>query len=95
LTSLAVKLGAALEREDAGNWVARLEPKATEDSLERSGFQVVRSRRYGMFYRHTPGRMARAFSRPGLAFGARLGFRVLNAGLGRFGNKMTVIAERR
>lgn len=95
VTDLAVRLGAALEREDAGNRVARLAPKATEDSLERSGFRVVRCRRYGMYYRHTPGRLARVLSHPALASGAKLGFRALNASLGRFGNKMTVVAVRR
>jgi uncharacterized protein YbaR (Trm112 family)/glycosyltransferase involved in cell wall biosynthesis len=95
LTQIAVRFGLALEREDAGNRVARLQLGELDDQLGALGFTVVAASRYGMFYRHKPGSIARAFSRPILFDLARGALRLGNAVLGRVGNKLTVQAVRR
>jgi len=94
LTRLAMKVGLALEFEDAGNRVERMEAKAIGARLEENGFKILTSRRYAMFYRHRPGAPTRALSLPGLLSLAKL---VSLAGIrvsGRFGNKLTVQAAR-
>jgi hypothetical protein len=48
-----------------------------------------------MYYRHQPGVVFRLLSRPGLFQLATAGWRLANAILGRFGNKMVVVGERR
>lgn len=93
-TSLAVKLGVALEREEAGNRVARLSLDAVCEVLEDGGFRVVRSQRYGMFYRHEPGPVMRVLSRPEVLPLATGAFRLVNLLFGGAGNKLTVVAVR-
>jgi ubiquinone/menaquinone biosynthesis C-methylase UbiE len=95
LTRLAVRLGLALEREEAGNVVARLAPNEVAAVLERSGFEILRAERYAMYYPHRPGRMFRALSLPVVFPLVRIGWVVANAVLGRVGNKMVVVGERR
>lgn len=95
VTSFAVKVGFALEREEAGNRVARLQLADVSRALEAEGFRVTRAKRYGMFYRHEPGPAMRALSRPVLFPLAMICFRLLNAAVGRFGNKLAVQAVRR
>ncbi len=94
LTKLAVRLGLALAREDAGNVVARLTLASLERALARDGFEVVGSERYAMYYRHEPGRAVRLLSTPLLAPSAGVAWRAANAIAGRFGNKLTVRATR-
>jgi hypothetical protein len=89
-----VRVGLALEREEAGNRVARLTLTEIEAELVRQGFRVVAAERYGMYYRHHPGRAVRLLSARG-AFGlATNGLIALNRVAGRFGNKLTVQALR-
>lgn len=93
-TRLAVKLGVALDREDAGNVVVRFDPHDVRRQLRSAGFNVVRSERYAMYYRHVPGRVIQALSRPVsymLSVGA---WRLVNIALGRVGNKLAMVAER-
>jgi glycosyltransferase involved in cell wall biosynthesis/ubiquinone/menaquinone biosynthesis C-methylase UbiE len=94
LTRLAIRIGLALETEPAGNRVIRLEPSEVATYLEERGFEVLRAQRYAMYYPHHPGAAFRFLSRPVLFGATRFGWRVANALLGRFGNKMVVIAER-
>jgi len=94
-TQLAVKLGLALHKEESGNVVARLRPKDVSVELERQGFQTLRAGRYLMYYRHEPGRIFALLSLPGLFVLARASWRAGNAMLGRWGNKLTVVAEKR
>ncbi len=94
VTSLAVKVGLALEREEAGNRVARLRLEDVRRVLEAEGFRVARASRYGMFYRHEPGPAMRMFSRPLFFRLATHGFGLANALLGRAGNKLSVVAVR-
>jgi glycosyltransferase involved in cell wall biosynthesis/uncharacterized protein YbaR (Trm112 family) len=95
LTQLAVRVGAALEHEEAGNRVARLQLDELSRWLEDAGFSVVGASRYAMFYRHRPGPLMRSLSTP-LVFGAvRTAWRLGNAALGPVGNKLTIQAVRR
>ena len=94
VTRLAVRLGLALETEEAGNRVERMVPSDVAAYLEARGFVVLRGERYAMYYPHRPGAVFRFLSRPFVYQGVRVGWRVINAIVGRFGNKMVVVAER-
>jgi SAM-dependent methyltransferase len=95
ITAAAVRLGLALEREDAGNVVSRIRPEDVVRELEDEGFAVVRARRFGMYYRHAPGSIMRLLSQPALFAVVRLAFRAANAVGAGLGNKFTVQAVRR
>jgi len=94
ITRLAVRLGLALETEDAGNRVARMEPSEVAAFLETHGYAVLRAERYAMYYPHRPGAVFSLLSQPFLYPVVQIGWRVANALVGRFGNKMVVVAER-
>jgi SAM-dependent methyltransferase len=95
ITRVAIRLGLALETEEAGNRVARMEPSEVAAFLEASGYVVLRAERYAMYYPHHPGAVLSLLSRPFVFPIVRVGWRLANALLGRFGNKMVVVAERR
>ncbi len=95
VTSVAVKVGLALDREEAGNRVARLRLDEVRDTFERDGFRIARARRYAMFYRHEPGPAMRVLSRAPLLPLAVSGFRLADLVLGGIGNKLVVQAVRR
>lgn len=94
ITAVAVKAGVALEREEAGNRVARMRLGDVRRVLESEGFRIVRAGRYAMFYRHKPGPIVRALSRPALLPLATCAFRLGNLALGSVGNKLAVVAVR-
>lgn len=94
ITRLAVRLGLALETEEAGNRVARMEPSEVAEFLEARGYRVRRAERYAMYYPHRPGPVFRFLSQPFAFPIVRAGWRVANVLFGRFGNKMVVVAER-
>ena len=93
-TSIAVKAGLAMDREEAGNRVGRLDPSEVGEELGNAGFRTIVAERYAMYYRHEPGSVFRALSLPGIFPVARAMWRLGNAVLGRAGNKMVVLAER-
>jgi SAM-dependent methyltransferase len=93
-TAIGVRLGLALEREEAGNRVARLELASTASALESTGFRVVRADRYAMYYRHVPGRLMAILSRRPLLPIVIAWWRLANRLMGRFGNKLTIVALR-
>ena len=93
-TAIGVRLGVALDREEAGNRVARLEPAAVASALHAAGFRVVRADRYAMYYQHVPGRITSILSRRPLLSGAVLVWRLANRIVGRAGNKLTIVAVR-
>jgi SAM-dependent methyltransferase/uncharacterized protein YbaR (Trm112 family) len=95
VTGLAIRVGFALEREEAGNRVERLEPDDVARALGTAGFQTVDAHRYAMYYRHEPGLVFRLISRRGLFPVVRAAWRLGNTVIGRVGNKMVVVAERR
>lgn len=94
VTNFAIRLRLAQEIEDSGNRVARLEPAEVAEFLRRRGFKILNTDRYAMYYRHQPGVLFRLMSLPLVFPIARLCWRVVNAAIGRFGNKMVVVAER-
>jgi SAM-dependent methyltransferase len=94
VTSLAVRLGFALEFEDAGNRVQRLSPDTVAAELELQGFVVTAVGRYGMYFKHQPGRLMMALSRPLILPFVKLFVQLFNALAGRYGNKLTVQAVR-
>jgi SAM-dependent methyltransferase len=94
LTRVAVRAGLALDREEAGNRVARLDPDEVARFLREQGFEVVRAQRYGMLYRHRPGAPSRFLSRPRLFPLTVAVLRGANSVAGGVGNKMTVQAVR-
>src|SRR5262249_2988278 len=74
-TMMAARIGLAEHYEDAGNFIARVDPAEVEEIVRAAGFDVVRSERYAMLYRHAPGRISRLLSSPGLFGVARNGLR--------------------
>jgi SAM-dependent methyltransferase len=95
LTRAAVRAGLALECEQAGNRVARINPGEVAAFLQERGFDVVRAERYGMLYRHHPGAPSRLLSRTRVFPLTVATLRGANAVAGSLGNKMTVQALRR
>lgn len=93
-TSIGVRLGLALDREEAGNRVARLQLETTTEALKAAGFRIVRADRYAMYYHHVPGRLTSVLSRRPLLPLVKLGWRLANRLFGRFGNKLTIVAVR-
>ena len=93
-TAISVRFGFSLEREEAGNRVARLETASTRSALESTGFRVVQADRYGMYYHHVPGRLTKVLSRPLILPLAIAWWRFANRIVGRFGNKLTIVALR-
>jgi hypothetical protein len=92
-TAAMVRLGVSLEREDAGNRVARLRADDVARELARCGFEA-RARRYLMYYRHEPGPFMRLASRPGVRAAYRALASLADAVLGRWGNKLQVTGRR-
>ncbi len=95
ITRLAVRLRLALETKETGNRVARMEPSEVAAFLEARRYVVLRAQRYAMYYPHHPGAVFRLLSRPFVFPIVRVGWDLANGLLGRFGNKMVVVAERR
>jgi SAM-dependent methyltransferase len=93
-TTAAVRLGLAVDREEAGNLVVRLTPGDIEVMLTTQGFRVVCAQRYAMYYRHEPGRLFALLSSRVCFPVARIAFQILNRIAGRLGNKLTVQAVR-
>ena len=93
-TALAVRFGLALQREEAGNQVARMMPDELVECLRAVGLSPVHEERYAMYYPHQPGRVLSLLSKPVLFAMARFGWRIGNRLIGRWGNKVTVQAVR-
>lgn len=93
-TAVAVRMGLALKREEAGNLVARLTPAEVVEAVRVAGFRPLVARRYVMYYRHDPGSVFRALSRRWVFPVVRAGWWVGDAVLGWAGNKMVVVAQR-
>lgn len=94
LTAFAIRLRLARAVEEAGNRVARMQPAVVGDSLRSSGYQIVASNRYLMYYRHVPGRLTRVLSRRPILTVVKAVNRIVDRLVGRFGNKMVVVAVR-
>jgi SAM-dependent methyltransferase len=95
VTRAAVRVGAALEVEPAGNRVARLDFDEVVGVLRTAGFEILRAERYGMLYRHEPGLPSRILSAPIVFSAARTTLGLANRVVGSVGNKLTIQAVRR
>jgi SAM-dependent methyltransferase len=93
-TEAAIRLGIALEVEEAGNPVIRFRPDEIGAELERGGLHVRFAGRYAMYYRHEPGPATRFLSRRRLLPLARWLFGAVAPFLSPAGNKLTVQAVR-
>lgn len=93
-TAIAVRLGLALQREEAGNRVARMEIGPTASALRSRNFRIVRAERYAMYYHHAPGRLMTLLSRRPVLPVAIAAWRIGNRIVGRFGNKLSIVAVR-
>lgn len=94
ITAISVRLGLALEQEEAGNPVARLHLDEVKEALRGHGFRIAEAHRYGMFYRHEPGPASHLLSRRRLFRLATGVLTALNDAGGGIGNKLTVQAVR-
>jgi hypothetical protein len=94
VTAAAVRLGIALNQEEAGNRVERIDPGAAVACLNNAGFRTVGVQRYAMYYRHRPGRISGLFSRSRVIVGARAIFLTFNWLAGGIGNKLAIQAVR-
>ena len=94
VTALAVRLGIALDREDAGNRVERVTPRQLSSALAQQGFEVVGVDRYAMYYQHEPRWAMHLLSRRRAFTASRLAIVGFNHVLGSIGNKLSVRAVR-
>jgi ubiquinone/menaquinone biosynthesis C-methylase UbiE len=93
-TWFAMRFGAAEEIEESGNPVYRFTVKELQQYCLQAGFNPPRIKRYAMYYRQEPLRIFHLFERQStypifLAF-----YRLVNLFIGRFGNKLALVAER-
>jgi ubiquinone/menaquinone biosynthesis C-methylase UbiE len=93
-TAVAVRVGLALAREEAGNDVMRLTLEDVAAELRAQGFRILEAERYGMFYRHRPGRPSHLLSQRAALVPATHALAAANRVAGRFGNKLAVQAVR-
>jgi SAM-dependent methyltransferase/uncharacterized protein YbaR (Trm112 family) len=94
-TMLAARIGLSEHYEEAGNFIARVDPDALAAEVSAAGFEVVKNERYAMVYRHEPGQAARILSQPGLRTVTATALRMFNAFAGGIGNKLTLQAVRK
>lgn len=94
-TQLAARVGLSEHYEEAGNFIARLDPETLAAAAVAAGFVVVSNKRYAMVYRHEPGRAALVLSQPGLRKLTVTALRAFNAVAGGIGNKLTLQAVRK
>ena len=94
LTATAVRLGIAVDIEEAGNQVKRLDPVVVQQILRDSGLRKVRWRRNLMYYPHQPGRWFRLLGVPPALIAARWLFEASNLLFGRWGNKLSLAGFR-
>jgi SAM-dependent methyltransferase len=94
-TFLAARVGLSEHYEEAGNFIARVDPARLAAEVSAAGFDVVRNQRYAMVYRHEPGRATRVLSQPGVRNVTLTALRAFNAVAGGVGNKLTLQAVRR
>jgi SAM-dependent methyltransferase len=94
LTRLAVRLGIAVDVEDAGNQVKRLVPENVAAILREEGFLCVAWHRSLMYYPHKAFAWFTWFDNPVLFSLFRVVFASTNVLVGRWGNKLALAANR-
>jgi SAM-dependent methyltransferase len=95
VTMLAARVGLSENYEEAGNFIARIDPESLAAEISAAGFEVVKNERYAMVYRHEPGRAARILSLPGVRSVTAGALRAFNAFAGGVGNKLALQAIRK
>lgn len=93
-TAVAVRLGVALNAEEAGNRVERFRLDDVIAVLHDEDFEVTVARRYALYHKHEPGRVISALSRGPALAAVKLAVLGFNAVAGRTGNKLTIQAVR-
>ena len=95
VTKLPTRLGLMKPYEQAGNYIYRVRQKSLERLCRSLGFDRVVGVRYLVKYSHPPPAWWRGFDSGPLFQIARAGFLLVGVGLlGRWGNKLALIAER-
>ncbi|HZO82047.1 MAG TPA: class I SAM-dependent methyltransferase [Candidatus Binataceae bacterium] len=94
LTRLAVRLGIAVDVEQAGNKVKRLVPREVAGILRGAGYRELRWERTLMYYPHQPPAWWRRFDRAPAFAGCRAAFWAANLACGHWGNKLALAARR-
>jgi len=94
LTRLAVRLGVAVEVEEAGNEVKRVVPREVAATLGKEGYHDVRWQRTLMYYPHRPFGWFRWFDSAPAFAAFRAAFWCTNLACGRWGNKLALVARR-
>jgi uncharacterized protein YbaR (Trm112 family) len=89
-TAVAVKLGVSEEVEESGNTVRRFTVDELEHQLRSQGFTELASRRYAMWYRHSPAWLARLLSRKRMRPVGIVAYHGANTILGSVGNKVSI-----
>jgi SAM-dependent methyltransferase len=93
-TRIAIRFGWAGEFEEAGNRVIRFDLADLRRILEARGFRVVHASRHAMKHPHQPGRIMALLSVQPLFSLSTFSWGVANAIIGRFGNKLAIVAVR-
>lgn len=94
LTRLACFLGVAKKYEPSGNRVYRFKERELKSLIERLGFKRILLRRYLMFYSHNPAKKFSIFDFRFMMSIFKIFFYSINALIGQWGNKLTLIAQR-
>lgn len=93
-TAIAVKMGVSEAVEESGNRVYRFSEQEFRQLCVQAGLKRPKMTRYVMFYRQEPFRIFQLFENT-LSFAGFIAFyRIANLILGRFGNKIAMVAER-
>ena len=94
ITALAIRMGISQAVEESGNRVHRFSKTELVDFCDQAGLKRPKMSRYVMFYRQEPFKLFRFFENDLTFTGFILSYRLANLILGRFGNKVALIAER-
>lgn len=92
ITRIAVKLGLAGDYEEAGNFVYRFHPQQLKKLFNALGLKHPKFKRYGMWYPHQPPKWFGWFDNAILFTIFKIIFFTGNFLLGRWGNKLAVVA---
>lgn len=92
-TSIAVQLGIADSVEESGNRVYRFTQAEFQDYCHLAGLKPPKMKRYAMHYKQEPLSYFRYFESPRAFVSFTLLFRLLNLAIGRFGNKLALVAK--
>ena len=93
-TALAIRMGISQAIEESGNRVHRFSKAELVDFCDQAGLKRPKVSRYVMFYRQEPFKLFRLFESELTFLGFVITYRLVDFLLGRFGNKIALIAER-